>query len=158
MKKIYTALGMMSGTSGDGIDASLIKSDGETQYEVLKDKETPITKIKWLLTSTSSSWLKQAISNPIELLIDHANCERKAAGAAVQMMFRYLCEPGLADILSPLAREELEHFERICNGEIKEEMNVVNEFIEVCCRRVVGSALRAGMRMEQKRQQRFQRQ
>ena len=32
MKKIYTALGLMSGTSGDGVDASLINSDGINQY------------------------------------------------------------------------------------------------------------------------------
>ena len=82
--------------------------------KILIDKEKQsTTKIKWLLTSSSSNWLEQAISNPIEVLIDHANCERKAAGAAVQMMFRYLCEPGLAEVLSPLAREELEHFERV---------------------------------------------
>jgi len=31
----------------------------------------------------------------------------------VQMMFRYLCEPGLGEALSPLAREELEHFEQV---------------------------------------------
>ena len=47
---------------------------------------------------------------------------------------------------------------RLAGGGITEEMDAVNEFFEVCCRRVVGSALRAGMRMEQKRQQRFQRQ
>ena len=70
-------------------------------------------RIKWLLTSTSDAWLSKAISNPIEILIDHAHCERKAAGAAVQMMFRYLCEPGLAEVLSPLVREELTHFERV---------------------------------------------
>ncbi len=70
-------------------------------------------KIKWLNSSTSASWLDQAITHPLEILIDHANCERKAAGAAIQMMFRYLCEPGLAEVLSPLAREELEHFERV---------------------------------------------
>ena len=29
MKKIYTSLGLMSGTSMDGVDASIIKSDGE---------------------------------------------------------------------------------------------------------------------------------
>jgi tRNA-(ms[2]io[6]A)-hydroxylase len=29
------------------------------------------------------------------------------------MMFRYLCEPGLGEVLSPLAREELEHFEQV---------------------------------------------
>jgi tRNA-(ms[2]io[6]A)-hydroxylase len=28
-------------------------------------------------------------------------------------MFRYLCEPGLGEVLSPLAREELEHFEQV---------------------------------------------
>ena len=82
--------------------------------ENLIDKEKSSTpKIKWLLTSTSSSWLDQAIANPIEVLIDHANCERKAAGFAIQLMFRYLCDPGLAESLSPLAREELEHFERV---------------------------------------------
>jgi len=80
--------------------------------EVLNDQR-PIAKIKWLLTSSSPKWIEQAVSNPIELLIDHAHCERKAAGVAVQMMFRYLCEPGLAEALSPLAREELEHFERV---------------------------------------------
>ncbi len=70
-------------------------------------------KIKWLASKTSSQWLMQAIENPIEILIDHAHCERKAAGAAIQLMFRYLSEPGLAEVLSPLAREELEHFELV---------------------------------------------
>jgi len=72
-------------------------------------------KIKWLLSSTSQDWINQAIKNPIEILIDHAHCERKAAGSAIQLMFRYLCEPGLAESLSPLAREELDHFERVLN-------------------------------------------
>ena len=31
MKKIYSSLGLMSGTSGDGVDSSVIKSDGEDQ-------------------------------------------------------------------------------------------------------------------------------
>tara|TARA_Y100001968_G_C19446938_1_gene765945 strand:- start:4574 stop:5188 length:615 start_codon:yes stop_codon:yes gene_type:complete len=76
-------------------------------------QDRSIKKIKWLASSTSNSWLKQAIENPIEILIDHAHCERKAAGLAIQLMFRYLCEPGLSEVLSPLAREELEHFERV---------------------------------------------
>ena len=33
MEKIYTSLGLMSGTSMDGVDASIISSDGEKQYE-----------------------------------------------------------------------------------------------------------------------------
>ena len=35
MTKEYTALGLMSGTSGDGVDASIIRSDGENKYEVI---------------------------------------------------------------------------------------------------------------------------
>ena len=38
MKEQYTSLGLMSGTSGDGVDASIIQSDGEKKYEVIKDK------------------------------------------------------------------------------------------------------------------------
>tara|TARA_B100001939_G_C16847036_1_gene575676 strand:- start:99 stop:740 length:642 start_codon:yes stop_codon:yes gene_type:complete len=69
--------------------------------------------IRWLVSATSQTWLDQANAHPMEVLIDHAHCERKAAGSAVQMMFRYLCEPGLGEVLSPLAREELEHFEQV---------------------------------------------
>ena len=38
MSKSYNSLGLMSGTSGDGVDASIIQSDGDTEYEAIKDK------------------------------------------------------------------------------------------------------------------------
>ena len=38
MSKEYTALGLMSGTSGDGVDASIIQSDGQNKYKVILDK------------------------------------------------------------------------------------------------------------------------
>ena len=38
MSKEYTSLGFMSGTSGDGVDASIISTDGNTKYEVIKDQ------------------------------------------------------------------------------------------------------------------------
>jgi len=71
------------------------------------------SKIRWLINKTSEDWIDLAISNPMEILLDHAHCERKAAGVALQLMFRYVSEPGLSEVLSPLAREELEHFERV---------------------------------------------
>ena len=38
MSKSYRSLGLMSGTSADGVDASIIQSDGDTKYEVILDK------------------------------------------------------------------------------------------------------------------------
>ena len=38
MSEKYTSLGLMSGTSGDGVDASIINSDGVNEFETVKDK------------------------------------------------------------------------------------------------------------------------
>tara|TARA_B100001057_G_scaffold456615_1_gene504167 strand:- start:378 stop:1496 length:1119 start_codon:yes stop_codon:yes gene_type:complete len=38
MQKFWNSLGLMSGTSGDGVDASIIKTDGINQFELIKDK------------------------------------------------------------------------------------------------------------------------
>ena len=38
MHKNYTSLGLMSGTSGDGVDTSIIKSNGIDQFDIVKDK------------------------------------------------------------------------------------------------------------------------
>ena len=80
---------------------------------MLVDFKRPSSNIKYLSSLSSENWLELALSNPIEILIDHAHCERKAAGVAIQLMFRYPSEPELAEVLSPIAREELEHFEKI---------------------------------------------
>lgn len=72
-----------------------------------------INRVKWLAAASNAAWLEQALAEPDTLLLDHAHCERKAAGAALQLMFRYPSDGALARVLSPLAREELEHFERV---------------------------------------------
>ena len=36
--KSYCSLGLMSGTSADGVDASIIQSDGDTEYKVILEK------------------------------------------------------------------------------------------------------------------------
>ena len=77
------------------------------------DFKRPSFHIQYLASLSSEKWLQEALSNPIEILIDHAHCERKAAGVAIQLMFRYPSELDLSEVLSPIAREELEHFEKI---------------------------------------------
>lgn len=70
-------------------------------------------RVKWLAAPSSASWLEQAKARPDLVLIDHAHCERKAAGTALQLMFRYPSDEVLGAALSALAREELEHFEQV---------------------------------------------
>tara|TARA_B100000401_G_C52762428_1_gene698889 strand:- start:324 stop:1415 length:1092 start_codon:yes stop_codon:yes gene_type:complete len=41
MEKIYCALGLMSGTSGDGVDSSVIKSDGKDQILIQNNDYNP---------------------------------------------------------------------------------------------------------------------
>lgn len=66
-----------------------------------------------LLCPTPECWLQQAPEHLSELLIDHANCEKKAASTALSLTYRYaLSEPALL-ALSKLAREELRHFEQV---------------------------------------------
>ena len=60
--------------------------------------------MKWLAAPRSFAWLEQAIAQQELVLIDHANCERKAAGVALQLMFRYPSDGQLGEVLSPLAR------------------------------------------------------
>jgi anhydro-N-acetylmuramic acid kinase len=38
MQKKWTSLGLMSGTSGDGVDASIIRTNGINEYNSIKDK------------------------------------------------------------------------------------------------------------------------
>ena len=75
--------------------------------------DNPTARVRWLTAASSARWLEQANARPDLVLIDHAHCERKAAGVALQLMFRYPSDEGLGAALSPLAREELEHFELV---------------------------------------------
>lgn len=69
--------------------------------------------IAFLPCPTPERWLQQAVEHPHELLIDHANCEKKAAATALNLMFRYIDKPDLLQKMSRLAREELRHFEQV---------------------------------------------
>lgn len=69
--------------------------------------------IKFLKKTTSDPWLKQALDHLDIILLDHSHCERKAAGVALNFMFRYPSNVKLVRMLTTIAQEELEHFDLV---------------------------------------------
>nr|WP_228014776.1 tRNA isopentenyl-2-thiomethyl-A-37 hydroxylase MiaE [Fortiea sp. LEGE XX443] len=72
-----------------------------------------LTTINALKQPTSDGWVEQAIANLDIILLDHSHCERKAAGVALNFMFRYPSNTKMVRELTAIAREELEHFELV---------------------------------------------
>jgi tRNA-(ms[2]io[6]A)-hydroxylase len=66
-----------------------------------------------LRVPTPAGWVDKACASPDVLLIDHANCEKKAASTALALMFAYAEDLELTDKMSRLAREELRHYEQV---------------------------------------------
>ena len=69
----------------------------------------------FLACATPAEWVAVA-AQPEQLsvlLIDHANCEKKAAATAMSLMHRYVEQHTLLQKMSRLAREELRHFEQV---------------------------------------------
>ncbi len=69
--------------------------------------------LAFLPCPTPDAWVAAACGETALLLVDHANCERKAATTALALMQRYTDDLALLDRLSRLAREELRHFEQV---------------------------------------------
>ena len=86
-------------------------------------------------TPTPEAWIDEAGSRLPELLLDHANCELKAASTALGFIYRYPERAALASRMSRLAREELRHFEQV--RKIMEEMSI--PFEHVSASRYAGS-------------------
>ena len=66
-----------------------------------------------LRVATPRAWVEWARAQVPLLLIDHANCEKKAASTALALMFAYAEDLHLTQALSRLAREELRHYEQV---------------------------------------------
>ena len=67
----------------------------------------------FLPCKTPNRWVENALDNPELLLIDHANCEKKAASTALNLIYRYVDNFDLLNKMSRLAREEMRHFEQV---------------------------------------------
>jgi tRNA-(ms[2]io[6]A)-hydroxylase len=75
--------------------------------------DVPASVADFLGAVTPEAWIEAAVANLEALLLDHANCEKKAASTALALMFRYEGDVELSQSMSRLAREELRHFEQV---------------------------------------------
>ncbi len=66
-----------------------------------------------LKSSTAPWWLDTVEENLADILIDHAHCEKKAAGTAMNLIFAYVDKVELVRELSAIVNEELEHFGQV---------------------------------------------
>jgi tRNA-(ms[2]io[6]A)-hydroxylase len=66
-----------------------------------------------LAAATPAAWYEAAPGALDVLLVDHANCEKKAASTALGLMFAYADDAALGLALARLAREELRHYEQV---------------------------------------------
>jgi tRNA-(ms[2]io[6]A)-hydroxylase len=63
-----------------------------------------------LHSASAQRWLDQVDAGLDEILIDHAHCEKKAAGVAMNLLFSYVDDVALARAMAEIVNEELEHF------------------------------------------------
>src|SRR5438477_7823776 len=66
-----------------------------------------------LPATTPARWLTQVSAHFDELLIDHAHCEKKAAGVAMNLLFAYVDHVELVRAMSAIVQEELSHFHQV---------------------------------------------
>ena len=88
-------------------------------------------------TPTPDAWLEEASERIPELLLDHANCELKAASTALGFLYRYPERTALAQRMSRLAREELRHFEQVLS---------IMDAMQVPFERITASRYAGGLR------------
>ncbi|WP_348549541.1 tRNA-(ms[2]io[6]A)-hydroxylase [Psychrobacter sp. KFRI-CH2-11] len=62
---------------------------------------------------TTPDWVAAAIADLPLIIQDHANCEKKAAGTAMNLLFRYEFSYDLQRKLAQLIREEMLHYEQV---------------------------------------------
>jgi tRNA-(ms[2]io[6]A)-hydroxylase len=63
-----------------------------------------------LHSASDARWLAQVDTHLDDILIDHAHCEKKAAGVAMNLLFSYVDHLPLARAMTEIVNEELTHF------------------------------------------------
>jgi tRNA 2-(methylsulfanyl)-N6-isopentenyladenosine37 hydroxylase len=66
-----------------------------------------------LQSASDARWLAQVDAHLDDILIDHAHCEKKAAGVAMNLLFSYVDHVRLARAMTEIVNEELAHFQLV---------------------------------------------
>jgi tRNA 2-(methylsulfanyl)-N6-isopentenyladenosine37 hydroxylase len=66
-----------------------------------------------LQSASDARWLAQVDAHLDDILIDHAHCEKKAAGVAMNLLFSYVDHVPLARAMTEIVNEELAHFQLV---------------------------------------------
>ena len=91
-------------TKEDSIDIAQLRTP-------IKVDLSPI--YEFLGARTTQAWVDAAIVDLPLIIQDHANCEKKAAGTAMNLLFRYEFSYDLQRKLAQLIREEMLHYEQV---------------------------------------------
>ena len=105
-------------------ESTATKQEDQTEKSVEEDSvdiarlRTPIKVdlspvYNFLGARTTQSWVDAALANLPSIIQDHANCEKKAAGTAMNLIFRYEFSYDLQCKLAQLIREEMLHYEQV---------------------------------------------
>jgi tRNA-(ms[2]io[6]A)-hydroxylase len=66
-----------------------------------------------LRSTTSPDWVARMEIHMDQVLVDHAHCEKKAAGSAMSMVFAYVEHPVFIRPLTEIVEEELQHLREV---------------------------------------------
>ncbi len=93
-----------SRTEEDSVDISQLRTPNKVDLSAVYG---------FLGARTTPDWVAAAIADLPLIIQDHANCEKKAAGTAMNLLFRYEFSYDLQRKLAQLIREEMLHYEQV---------------------------------------------
>jgi len=114
----------VSQTVNNSVETDLIEKELPGK-ELIEEDSVDITHLRtpikvdlspvhnFLGARTTQAWVDAAIKNLPIIIQDHANCEKKAAGTAMNLIFRYEFSYDLQRKLAQLIREEMLHYEQV---------------------------------------------
>lgn len=91
-------------TEEDDVDIAKLRTPIKVDLSAVYD---------FLGSRTAQEWVDAAIVDLPLIIQDHANCEKKAAGTAMNLLFRYEFSYDLQRKLAQLIREEMLHYEQV---------------------------------------------